>query len=205
MSSLVSSHLGTEKKFTIPKIFNTKKPESTTETKFSSLADLTKSHLKNNNVNKASIFGNKINLENKISTPVISKDLSKLSLKEKPVAKQESEWCIDLTNVLKTTPSSTSRTRINDNKEDFIPQFISCEKTHTASRNMFYCTFDIKKQALMFNNLYSKVSPFGKVITRVYRSRRPLRDITTPYSNLKRFTFDTKSPDDLVLAHLRRK
>jgi hypothetical protein len=130
------------------------------------------------------------------------------------VQKNDSEKIvIDLKAALVTDQERKKLPIISDQKkvqvEDFVPQFIDCENTVlNVSKPLDlddYCErimlSDLKSK---FNTIPSaKFSIIGKIIRKKYRKRIPRLEYQTRHIE-KRFKFDTLSPDEQILKHLKK-
>jgi hypothetical protein len=93
--------------------------------------------------------------------------------------------------------------------EDFVPQFIDCENTIVNVSKPL--DFDDHCERIMlsdlknrFNTIQStKFSIIGKIIRKKYRKTIPRLEYQTRHIE-KRFKFDTLSPDDQILKHIKK-
>lgn len=113
-------------------------------------------------------------------------------------------WVIDLTSALKTK-SEPSHSKI------FQEVFLADEVMESQTKERIYpgrepyLEFeDLKIESNLFSE---KCSPFGKILCRKWRFSRPriLHKEGVLPPRIMRFDFNTPSPDDLILKHLRRK
>lgn len=133
---------------------------------------------------------------------------------ETKVQKNDNEKVvIDLKTALVTDQERKILPIINEQKkvqvEEFVPQFIDCENTVQNFTNPLdfddYCErimlSDLKNK---FNSIPSvKFSIIGKIIKKKYHKRIPRLEYQTRHIE-KRFKFDTLSPDDQIMKHLKK-
>jgi hypothetical protein len=122
---------------------------------------------------------------------------------------------IDLTAALIPEKERKEMTKIEKTMmevEHFIPQFVDCndsvEKSHSKTVGLDQCckrvTLSELKQSC--NSVHSpKFSIIGKIIGKKYREKVPYIKHLYAKHTINRFSFDTPSPDDKILAHLSKK
>lgn len=100
---------------------------------------------------------------------------------------------------------------VKPNVEVFVPQFIDCDNTmNTRTSDM---TLDDRCERLTLKEVkahfkrhsFQKLSTFGKILGRKFKKSVPaIRHGYSLKHNINRFTFNTPSPDDKILAHLNK-
>lgn len=103
------------------------------------------------------------------------------------------------------------KTEVKQTAEVFIPQFIDCDMTMSARTKDL--TLEDSCERLTLNEArlrfkghsLGKLSIVGKIIGRRLKAKVPqVRHGYKPKHNINRFTFNTLSPDDKILAHLNK-
>lgn len=168
------------------------------------LSEFANSQLKN--------YLNSSSSDQKFSIPNIFANKPKVL--ETKVQKNDNEKVvIDLKAALVTDQERKKLPIINEQKkvqiEDFVPQFIDCENTvQNISKPLDiddYCErimlSDLKNK---FNTIPSvRFSIIGKIIKKKYHKRTPHLEYQTRHIE-KRFKFDTLSPDDQIMKHIKK-
>lgn len=94
--------------------------------------------------------------------------------------------------------------------ENFVPKFIDCDRTTTtASANLSLedtCELSTLREFKSRSKLRRcKFSIVGRIIATKFKVTRPKIHHSDPGNpDIKRFLFDTPSPDDKILAHLNK-
>ncbi|KAL7035479.1 hypothetical protein ACKWTF_008399 [Chironomus riparius] len=190
-------------KFKLPVLgqsaFNNSKPASSlsefANSQLKSYLNSNSSDQKPSNFSIPNIFANKL----KVSEAVPNKDSEKV--------------VIDLKAALVTDQERKKLPIINEQKkvqvEEFVPQFIDCENTVlNVSKPL---NFDDYCERIMLSDLKSRFnsipsvrfSMIGKIIRKKYHKRIPRLDYQTRHIE-KRFKFDTLSPDEQIMKHLKK-
>lgn len=139
-----------------------------------------------------------------------------LSTQTNPMKTEPGKVLIDLKSALVSETdqkkiSKVPKKEAKSDVENFIPKFIDCEiMTETRSKGMrIYeqCERITLSQLKPRYKNYSlkRFSEVGKVIRCRFKKRMPR--ILHGYdqnNNINRFTFDTPSPDDKIMAHLNK-
>lgn len=94
--------------------------------------------------------------------------------------------------------------------EDFVPKFVDCERTTTTATSNFLLEDSCELSTLREFKSRSKFQPrkfsiVGRIITTKFKVARP--KIHHGYQvnpTIQRFSFDSPSPDDKILAHLNK-
>lgn len=104
-----------------------------------------------------------------------------------------------------------AKSEVKHEVEVFVPQFIDCD--NTINIRIKDLTIDDHCERLTLKELKSrfkghslkKLSIVGKILGRKFKKKVPqIRHGYTAIHNINRFTFDTPSPDDKILAHLNK-
>lgn len=186
-----------------------KKLSGDTNSGFFSIPEL---KIKNNNDSKLLTLTDKLRLNN-ITSPnpgecninFLNNDISKLHLSDK-----EKPHVIDLTTALNQStslPLPLSSTIIT-NPIDFHIPFIDCdleEQTLNLPVQDVHCVADVS--GFVHKRYISEPSRFGKITCLKFRRTKVSTKVDHSFAKrhkIARFHFDTKSPDDIVLASLRR-
>lgn len=139
-----------------------------------------------------------------------------LTLTDTPTSNRKTydDHVIDLTEALSTSsinpePLKGRSTKVQKNVEQFHIPFIGCDRPGIEKKPEmnFYCQMDMS-HVLRENisKIAGKPTNFGKIMILKYRCR------SIPYvshsfrtkHHLKRFKFDCRSPDDIILDHLNK-
>lgn len=120
---------------------------------------------------------------------------------------------IDLKSALVTDYERQSLRAVETKKadiENFVPQFVDCENvSHNISAKTIdfddYCERILLKDLKnKFKSIHiNKFSMIGKIIKQKYLKKIPRLEYKTRFAE-KRFKFDTLSPDDQILRHLKK-
>lgn len=101
--------------------------------------------------------------------------------------------------------------KVKENVEIFTPQFIDCDNTSGFRTKDFILDelserITLKELKTRYKNCsLKKFSTVGKIIRLKFKkSFKPIRHVDRHKHSIKRFDFDTPSPDDKILAHLNK-
>lgn len=203
MSKTASSGSG----FVLPKLGNL----PTSSAVSPSLSDFANSQLKpDDSTNKKNQFTiPKLFPSKDVLVPV--EDMQKLQLKSQP-----QPILIDLKSALVSETeqkkiSQVPKKEVKKDIENFIPQFVDCDFMMDVSVKEFI--FDERCERPTLTELrkrykklmFKEFSIVGKIIRQKFKKKIPkIRHGYEPKHIIERFTFDTPSPDDKILAHLSK-
>jgi hypothetical protein len=115
-------------------------------------------------------------------------------------------------NEKKEIPKEINKVPKEKSKESFIPKFIDCD---IASVSKASDNFDIDKTVISSTTLQdllrekvavNEPSMLGKIIGKRFNKKVPyIRHSYEMLKEINRFKFDIPSPDDQILAHLKKK
>lgn len=118
-------------------------------------------------------------------------------------------FVVDLTVALKTveTQPIVAKKKIQEKVEKtFEIPFIDCEVELLKPVDTLECKLDISEIVFHKCNNFKGISKFGKVLCRKYTRVKPykINFNDTVVHNCKVFNFKTPSPDDMILACLKK-
>ncbi|KYB28379.1 Elongation factor 1-alpha 2-like Protein [Tribolium castaneum] len=185
--------------FTIPKL-NFPKDNTDTSKKFDSLSDLVSNHLSKTLKN--------VSLNSTESVTQVTQNIKNLNIQPE-IQKSASEYRIDLSVALKSSPSSHSlpnRSKHDLTEEKFEIPFVDCD-VDVESKSALKSAFDAKDVLNVCLYNVKPVSTFGKVLCRKYRRRNSIKfkrsKCVIDFTKIAIFNFATPSPDDNIIKHLK--
>lgn len=116
-----------------------------------------------------------------------------------------------VTDVEQKKIARVPKPEVKPDVEVFVPQFIECDNTmNTRTRDI---TLEDRCERLTLKEVkshfkghsFQKLSTFGRILGRKFKKAvPPIRHGYSSKHNIDRFTFNTPSPDDKILAHLNK-
>ena len=172
-----------------------------------------------------------LKLSNKESSSSSLSEFANLQLKNHQ--KKEVEQKFAIPNIFASKPLSTTQTidlksallsdrekkelpqevKVDKEKsnEKFTPQFIDCDEVCTPKLSSNDCDDTVIWTTTLHDLLHQKShlnqpSIVGKIIGKRFHKKAPyIRHSYDSLKDINRFKFDVPSPDDQILAHLKRK